>query len=65
MEKNKSNTMNLRKFYTLLMIIVPSILLVVVSQGMQEFLTRSIAQIILFVWQVIAVKGVLDDYFIE
>lgn len=59
----KSDPLQLKKFYITLMIIVPSILLVIISMGIEVFLTRAIAQLIVFVFQYIIVKGVLDDYY--
>jgi hypothetical protein len=51
----------MRRFYAYVMIIMPSILLVIVSMSMDNLLGRVLAQIILFVLQVLAVKGIVDD----
>jgi len=46
-------------------IIIPSILLVIVSMAISNLLSRSLAQVFLFIMQYAVVKGILDDYYTE
>ena len=66
MEKKKVISDNdMRKLYAQVMIIFPSILLVICSMTIENFLARIITQIVLFVLQILAVKGIVDSAYKE
>ena len=66
MEKKKVVTDNdMRKIYAQVMIIFPSVLLVICSMTIDNFLARTMAQIVLFVLQILAVKGIVDSAYKE
>jgi hypothetical protein len=61
MAKQKLKAYELRRFYTMSMVLIPSILLVVSSMAITNFLARLLAQLLLFVLQVLVTKGITDD----
>lgn len=64
MEKKKVEPINSRKFYTLFIIIMPSILMALMS-SIDNIAYRVILQGLTFVFQIIVVKGILDDFYDE
>jgi hypothetical protein len=58
--KRKLSDIESKKAYAMLMVLFPSILLVLVSLGIDNFLSRSIAQILLFVLQLFIVRVIID-----
>jgi peroxiredoxin len=64
MEKDKKKVMSandMRKIYAQVMIVFPSILLVICSMTINSFLARAMAQAVLFVLQILVVKGIVDE----
>lgn len=50
-----------REFYSLTLVTVPTILMAIASQYIGNFFVRSISQIIIFFFQAIIVKGMLEN----
>lgn len=66
MEKKKAMSVNdMRKIYAQVMIIFPSVLLVICSMTIENFLARILSQIVLFVLQILVVKGIVDEAYKE
>ena len=64
MEKKILSSVEKRKRITFTMIITFSILLAMTS-GIGDFLTRNLFQLVTFVGQIIVVKALLDDFYRE
>jgi len=54
-----------REFYALSIVTIPTILVAIVSQYIDDMVTRFLAQAILFFLQAVIVKGMLESRYTE
>lgn len=50
-----------REFYSLTLIIVPTVLMAMVSMFIDNFLERAVAQIIILFFQAVVLKGIIEN----
>lgn len=59
--KKQEITATKKEFYWLTLITVPTILMAIVSMWIMDSVTRTIAQVLIFFFQAVIVKGILDN----
>jgi hypothetical protein len=63
--KKKASKLELKEFYGLTIVTVPTVLVAIVSQYIPELTVRAIAQVLIFFLQAIIVQGMLKNRYSE
>lgn len=65
MRKKKPSIKDLREFYGLTLVIVPTLIMAIVSQYLGQIVVRTIAQVLILFMQAVIVRGMLENKYSE
>jgi hypothetical protein len=65
MKRKMPTIKDLREFYGLTIVIVPTVVMAIISQYLEGFMVRAICQVLLLFMQAVIVRGMLENKYSE